>query len=197
MKIVRNQIKKIKTWLAKEGYKLIPVCVLFLVAAFYMMFLTAKEVSILEQDGKAIIGDVILDTFLSGNETDSVKLASFSAYDSLYENHGKLYLSNNQEISATYPLYVNENLSIVNISASSKLVTTKYQEEDGYPYFTLSNGVLYNYGDGEQASYETYLFLKLSNGLFVSSIPITIETANETLEIPIKRLEKFQSLNTR
>ena len=77
MKIVRNQIKKIKTWLVKEGYKLIPVCVLFLVAAFYMMFLTAKEVSILEQDGKAIIGDVILDTFLSGNETDSVKLASF------------------------------------------------------------------------------------------------------------------------
>lgn len=188
MKIVRNQIKKIKTWLAKEGYKLIPVCVLFLVAAFYMMFLTAKEVSILEQDGKAIIGDVILDTFLSGNETDSVKLASFSAYDSLYENHGKLYLSNNQEISATYPLYVNENLSIVNISASSKLVTTKYQEEDGYPYFTLSNGVLYNYGDGEQASYETYLFLKLSNGLFVSSIPITIETANETMEIPINSI---------
>lgn len=188
MKIVRNQIKKIKTWLVKEGYKLIPVCVLFLVAAFYMMFLTAKEVSILEQDGKAIIGDVILDTFLSGNETDSVKLASFSAYDSLYENHGKLYLSNNQEISATYPLYVNENLSIVNISASSKLVTTKYQEEDGYPYFTLSNGVLYNYGDGEQASYETYLFLKLSNGLFVSSIPITIETANETMEIPINSI---------
>ena len=188
MKIVRNQIKKIKTWLVKEGYKLIPVCVLFLVAAFYMMFLTAKEVSILEQDGKAIIGDVILDTFLSGNETDSVKLASFSAYDSLYENHGKLYLSNNQEISATYPLYVNENLSIVNISASSKLVTTKYQEEDGYPYFTLSNGVLYNYGDGEQASYETYLFLKLSNGLFVSSIPITIETANETIDIPINSI---------
>lgn len=188
MKIVRNQIKKIKTWLVKEGYKLIPVCVLFLVAAFYMMFLTAKEVSILEQDGKAIVGDVILDTFLSGNETDSVKLASFSAYDSLYENHGKLYLSNNQEISATYPLYVNENLSIVNISASSKLVTTKYQEEDGYPYFTLSNGVLYNYGDGEQASYETYLFLKLSNGLFVSSIPITIETANETMEIPINSI---------
>ena len=188
MKIVRNQIKKIKTWLVKEGYKLIPVCVLFLVAAFYMMFLTAKEVSILEQDGKAIVGDVILDTFLSGNETDSVKLASFSAYDSLYENHGKLYLSNNQEISATYPLYVNENLSIVNISASSKLVTTTYQEEDGYPYFTLSNGVLYNYGDGEQASYETYLFLKLSNGLFVSSIPITIETANETIEIPINSI---------
>lgn len=188
MKIVRNQIKKIKTWLVKEGYKLIPVCVLFLVAAFYMMFLTAKEVSILEQDGKAIVGDVILDTFLSGNETDSVKLASFSAYDSLYENHGKLYLSNNQEISATYPLYVNENLSIVNISASSKLVTTKYQEEDGYPYFTLSNGVLYNYGDGEQASYETYLFLKLSNGLFVSSIPITIETANETIDIPINSI---------
>lgn len=188
MKIVRNQIKKIKTWLVKEGYKLIPVCVLFLVAAFYMMFLTAKEVSILEQDGKAIIGDVILDTFLSGNETDSVKLASFSAYDSLYENHGKLYLSNNQEISATYPLYVNENLSIVNISASSKLVTTKYQEEDGYPYFTLSNGILYNYGDGEQASYETYLFLKLSNGLFVSSIPITIETANETIDIPINSI---------
>lgn len=188
MKIVRNQIKKIKTWLVKEGYKLIPVCVLFLVAAFYMMFLTAKEVSILEQDGKAIVGDVILDTFLSGNETDSVKLASFSAYDSLYENHGKLYLSNNQEISATYPLYVNENLSIVNISASSKLVTTTYQEEDGYPYFTLSNGVLYNYGDGEQASYETYLFLKLSNGLFVSSIPITIETANETIDIPINSI---------
>ena len=188
MKIVRNQIKKIKTWLVKEGYKLIPVCVLFLVAAFYMMFLTAKEVSILEQDGKAIVGDVILDTFLSGNETDSVELASFSAYDSLYENHGKLYLSNNQEISATYPLYVNENLSIVNISASSKLVTTTYQEEDGYPYFTLSNGVLYNYGDGEQASYETYLFLKLSNGLFVSSIPITIETANETIDIPINSI---------
>lgn len=188
MKIVRNQIMKIKTWLVKEGYKLIPVCVLFLVAAFYMMFLTAKEVSILEQDGKAIVGDVILDTFLSGNETDSVELESFSAYDSLYENHGKLYLSNNQEISATYPLYVNENLSIVNISASSKLVTTTYQEEDGYPYFTLSNGVLYNYGDGEQASYETYLFLKLSNGLFVSSIPITIETANETMEIPINSI---------
>ena len=177
-----------RNWLAKDGYKFIPICVLLLVAIFYVVFLTAKEVSILEQDGKAIVGDVILDTFLSGNEKETVQLASFSAYDSLYENRGRLYLSNNQEISATYPLYVNDNLSIVNISSDSKLITTTYQEEGGYPYFTLSNGTLYNYGDGEQASYETYLFLKLSNGLFVNSIPITIETANETVEIPMNSI---------
>ena len=177
-----------RNWLAKDGYKFIPICVLLLVAIFYVVFLTAKEVSILEQDGKAIVGDVILDTFLSGNEKETVQLASFSAYDSLYENRGRLYLSNNQEISATYPLYVNDNLSIVNISSDSKLITTTYQEEGGYPYFTLSDGTLYNYGDGEQASYETYLFLKLSNGLFVNSIPITIETANETVEIPMNSI---------
>lgn len=177
-----------RNWLAKDGYKFIPICVLLLVAIFYVVFLTAKEVSILEQDGKAIVGDVILDTFLSGNEKETVQLASFSAYDSLYENRGRLYLSNNQEISATYPLYVNDNLSIVNISSDSKLITTTYQEEGGYPYFTLSNGTLYNYGDGEQASYETYLFLKLSNGLFVNSIPITIETANEAVEIPMNSI---------
>ena len=177
-----------RNWLAKDGYKFIPICVLLLVAIFYVVFLTAKEVSILEQDGKAIVGDVILDTFLSGNEKETVQLASFSAYDSLYENRGRLYLSNNQEISATYPLYVNDNLSIVNISSDSKLITTTYQEEEGYPYFTLSDGTLYNYGDGEQASYETYLFLKLSNGLFVNSIPITIETANETVEIPMNSI---------
>lgn len=177
-----------RNWLAKDGYKFIPICVLLLVAIFYVVFLTAKEVSILEQDGKAIVGDVILDMFLSGNEKETVQLASFSAYDSLYENRGRLYLSNNQEISATYPLYVNDNLSIVNISSDSKLITTTYQEEGGYPYFTLSNGTLYNYGDGEQASYETYLFLKLSNGLFVNSIPITIETANETVEIPMNSI---------
>lgn len=177
-----------RNWLAKDGYKFIPICVLLLVAIFYVVFLTAKEVSILEQDGKAIVGDVILDTFLSGNEKETVQLASFSAYDSLYENRGRLYLSNNQEISATYPLYVNDNLSIVNISSDSKLITASYQEEEGYPYFTLSDGKLYNYGDGEQASYETYLFLKLSNGLFVNSIPITIETANETVEIPMNSI---------
>ena len=185
---VKNISIKMRTWLAKDGYKFIPICVLLLVAIFYVVFLTAKEVSILEQDGKAIVGDVILDTFLSGNEKETVELATFSAYDSLYENRGRLYLSNNQEISATYPLYVNDNLSIVNISSDSKLITTDYQEEEGYPYFTLSDGTLYNYGDGEQASYETYLFLKLSNGLFVNSIPITIETANETVEIPINSI---------
>lgn len=184
MQRVKDISIKMRAWLAKDGYKFIPVCVLLLVAIFYVIFLTAKEVSILEQDGKAIVGDVILDTFLSGNETESVEVATFSAYDSLYENHGRLYLSNKQEISATYPLYVNDNLSIVNISSESTLITTEYQEEEGYPYFTLSDGTLYNFGDGEQASYETYLFLKLSNGLFVSSIPITIETANETVEIP-------------
>lgn len=185
---VKNGLQRIQTWLAKDGYKFIPICVLLLVAIFYVVFLTAKEVSILEQDGKAIVGDVILDTFLFGNEKETVQLASFSAYDSLYENRGRLYLSNNQEISATYPLYVNDNLSIVNISSDSKLITTEYQEEDGYPYFTLSDGTLYNYGDGEQASYETYLFLKLSNGLFVNSIPITIETANEAVEIPMNSI---------
>ena len=185
---VKNISLKMRNWLAKDGYKFIPICVLLLVAIFYVVFLTAKEVSILEQDGKAIVGDVILDTFLSGNEKETVQLASFSAYDSLYENRGRLYLSNNQEISATYPLYVNDNLSIVNISSDSKLITTTYQEEGGYLYFTLSDGTLYNYGDGEQASYETYLFLKLSNGLFVNSIPITIETANETVEIPMNSI---------
>jgi len=185
---VKNISLKMRNWLAKDGYKFIPICVLLLVAIFYVVFLTAKEVSILEQDGKAIVGDVILDTFLSGNEKETVQLASFSAYDSLYENRGRLYLSNNQEISATYPLYVNDNLSIVNISSDSKLITTTYQEEGGYPYFTLSDGTLYNYGDGEQASYETYLFLKLSNGLFVNSIPITIETANEAVEIPMNSI---------
>ena len=188
MQRVKNISLKMRNWLAKDGYKFIPICVLLLVAIFYVVFLTAKEVSILEQDGKAIVGDVILDTFLSGNEKETVQLASFSAYDSLYENRGRLYLSNNQEISATYPLYVNDNLSIVNISSDSKLITASYQEEEGYPYFTLSNGTLYNYGDGEQASYETYLFLKLSNGLFVNSIPITIETANETVEIPMNSI---------
>ena len=185
---VKNGFQKIQTWLIKDGYKLIPICVLLLVACFYLIFLTAKEVALLKTDGKAIIGDTIIETFLAGNEQDAVELASFSAYDNLYENRGRIYLSNNQEISSVYPLYINDNLSIMNINQNNKLITTDYIEEEGYPYFTLSNGILYNDQDLEQASYETYLFLKLSNGLYINSIPITVQTVNETIDIPFNSI---------
>ena len=48
------------------------------------------------------------------------------------------------KINLDYPIYINDNAWLLNLTDSNKLITTDFEEIDGYNNSTLSDGVLYN-----------------------------------------------------
>ena len=163
-----------------------------LVIGIYYLFLNFKEIAILDYEGYAISGKEITETLLGNNaEEDNNKknlfLTKVYEQDKLYKKVNDYFVGENkkEEINLSYPIYINDNTALYNLSQEIKLITSNFEEVSGYPSLTVSNGVIYNESDLERIDEKEYIFLKNESNIFTNLKEIKIQTVANEYTIPV------------
>jgi len=161
------------------------IIVLFLI---YNIGLRFEPVATIEYEGYAVSGkelvENLLKTDLNAKEyIDAIKITEDSA---IYKKIATYFVGEDKKvkINLDYPIYINKNIALLNLAETSKLITTNFEEIEGYKNTTLTAGSLYNSEELERADYNDYLFLKNSDNMFINSKKIEIKTATNTHVIP-------------
>ena len=168
------------------------VILAILVIGIYYLFLNFKEIAILDYEGYAISGKEITETLLGNNaEEDNNKknlfLTKVYEQDKLYKKVNDYFVGENkkEEINLSYPIYINDNTALYNLSQEIKLITSEFEEVSGYPSLTVSNGIVYNESDLERVDEKEYIFLKNESNIFTNLKEIKIQTVANEYTIPV------------
>ena len=163
-----------------------------LIVGIYYLFLNFKEIAILDYEGYAISGKEITETLLGNNsEEDNNKknlfLTKVYEQDKLYKKVNDYFVGENkkEEINLSYPIYINDNTALYNLSQEIKLITSEFEEVSGYPSLTVSNGIVYNESDLERVDEKEYIFLKNESNIFTNLKEIKIQTVANEYTIPV------------
>lgn len=180
----------------KKQY-IVAIVTLFIFCLLLFFLTRFSEASILATEGYFVSDDKFEKVLLSdakSSKSGNVKLEKVTYEDTFYTNMNKLYLGNEKLtfVNRSYPIFSNSGSAIVNLDHNAKLVNDKFEFFDSYENSTLTGGRLYNYGDLEQADYETYLFLQLSNMTYVNLFEIQLKTVTGNYSIPVHSIINFQ-----
>lgn len=163
---------------------------LSLVIVIILVIFRFKPIQIIDYDGFVLPGNQLAENLFKDSlnkEEKIIKPIKVNAYDNIYKSHGKLFVGENKKVNINpiYPIFTNDKLAVVNLSEESTLIDSEFNFYEGYPNLTLTGGELYNRADLMRADEINYLFLKLSNSLYVNSSFITIETYtnNHTIDL--------------
>ena len=161
---------------------------MLLVIGIYYLFLNFKEIAILDYEGYAISGKKITERLLGKNSEEkndqennnqkNILLTKVSEQDKLYKKLNDYFVGENkkEEINLNYPIYINDNTALYNLSQDMKLITSEFEELSGYPNLTVSNGIVYNEGDLERSDEKEYIFLKNASNIFTNLKEMQIRT---------------------
>ena len=168
------------------------VILAILVIGIYYLFLNFKEIAILDYEGYAISGKEITETLLGNNSEEdnnkkSIFLTKVYEQDKLYKKVNDYFVGENkkEEINLSYPIYINDNTALYNLSQEIKLITSEFEEVSGYPSLTVSNGIVYNESDLERVDEKEYIFLKNESNIFTNLKEIKIQTVANEYTIPV------------
>ena len=163
-----------------------------LTVGIYCLFLNFKEIAILDYEGYAISGKEITETLLGNNSEEdnnkkSIFLTKVYEQDKLYKKVNDYFVGENkkEEINLSYPIYINDNTALYNLSQEIKLITSDFEEVSGYPSLTVSNGIIYNESDLERVDEKEYIFLKNESNIFTNLKEIKIQTVANECTIPV------------
>ncbi len=139
---------------------------------------------IVESDGQAVADDdmlrILTDEDMSAEELADTELQSetVTASDTIYERSGKLYLGEDKkQLSFAYPFFVNNGTAVFCINESAMAVTDEFDFVPTYQGLYISEGISFNQ-DMERAYREDFLFLHLSNGLFLNTMELTVNKSD-------------------
>ena len=165
---------------------------IILTIAIYYIFLNFREIMRIEYEGYAISGKEITETLLGNNSEEdnnkkSIFLTKVYEQDKLYKKVNDYFVGENkkEEINLSYPIYINDNTALYNLSQEIKLITSEFEEVSGYPSLTVSNGIVYNESDLERVDEKEYIFLKNESNIFTNLKEIKIQTVANEYTIPV------------
>lgn len=159
---------------------------IIIVAAFALMILGAlavarwyqlKYVTRLPEEVYVIRDANVAKNLLRGTKPDnpSSELYKVEAYEPVYQRGKSLYVGEEKEkVEAAFPFLANDSTAMMLIKDDPALLDTGFEEVSTFRGMYISDGLSFNY-DKSQADDESYLFLKLSNGLFMNAQPIRFD----------------------
>ena len=166
------------------------ILLLIILIGLYYLFLYYKPETIIPYAGYAIEPKMMEENLKSGNKEEiekTIDLVKVEDQDILFKRLNGYYIGGKekQRIDIQYPIYINENQAILNLSEDTKLITVNYEEVEGYPEFTITGGIMYNGSDLTRADGNEYLFLKNAEEIYTNVKETTIKTTYNTYTIPI------------
>ena len=141
------------------------ILIILIVLLIYYLFLYYFPQTIMLYDGYAIEPKILSDN-LQNTHIDEVNqninMIKIKEDDTIFKKLNTYYIGDNQKekIDINYPIYIDGKEIIFNMSKDTQLITTNYEIVEGYPEFTMADGVMYNGDDLLRADGNVYLFLK-------------------------------------
>lgn len=172
-------------------------CIVIIICLGAYVLLKLNPYLIVDYEGYAVPGSDITEYLLSGvqttNENRNVKALKIKEQSTIYKNIHSYYVVEDEKINVNinYPIYINENITLYNVSNDIKLITNYYEELDGYANSSLVSGVLYNMKDLERADYHNYIFIKNSDWIYINTYEMNIKTDTKEYKIPMNSIVYF------
>lgn len=195
MERVEKKIKKDK--LKPPTFILFLLIFVLLVLYFvYKIGLDFKPVAIIEHKGYAIAGNNLIENLLRSdlNADEYIEPIKIEEDSMIYQKIASYFVGEEKKIKINldYPIYINDNITLLNMTNDIKLITTNLEVYDGYKNSVLTSGGLYNTEGLVRADYNDYLFIKNSDNVYINSKQIAIKTTANTYTIPENSIINFK-----
>lgn len=183
----------------KKSSAFILFLLIFMLLVLYLIYnigLNFKPVTIIEYEGYAVSGKELVENLLKSdlNAMPYIEAIKIDEDSAIYKKIATYFVGEDKKtkINLDYPIYINQNIALLDLSEDSKLITTNFEEVSGYKNSALTDGGLYNNNNKlERADYNDYLFLKNSDNIYINSKEIKIETNVNTYVIPTNSMITF------
>ena len=173
--------------------------VLLLIGIIFIIFLKYSPIMNFKYDGYAIRGKEITENLLGSNaETQfntnkNIELTKIEEQGTIFKKLNDYFVGSKDKtkINLDYPIYINNNSAIYNLSASSVLISKDFEQIAGYPNLSISEGKIYDGSNLERADSKEYLFVKTIDDIYINLYEIKIKTIANEYTIPVNSILAF------
>ena len=177
--------------------------VLLIIAIIYFIFLKYSPIMNFKYEGYAISGKEITENLLGSGSEDSTRaglnvnknleLAKIEEQGTIFKKLNEYFVGNKEktEINLNYPIYINGNSSLYNLSEENILISKNFEEITGYPNLSISEGKIYDGNNLERADGKEYIFARTTDNIYINLVEIKIKTTVNEYTIPVNSIIAF------
>ena len=173
--------------------------VLLIIAILYFIFLKYSPIMNFKYEGYAISGKEITENLLGSSEekgssdNKNLELTKIEEQGTIFKKLNDYFVGSKDktEINLNYPIYINGNSSLYNLSADSTLISKDFEEVSGYPNLSISEGKIYDGNNLERADAKEYIFVKTTDNIYINLYEIKIKTTANEYTIPVNSIIAF------
>ena len=173
--------------------------VLLIIAILYFIFLKYSPIMNFKYEGYAISGKEITENLLGSSEekgssnSKNLELTKIEEQGTIFKKLNDYFVGSKDktEINLNYPIYINGNSSLYNLSADSTLISKDFEEVSGYPNLSISEGKIYDGNNLERADAKEYIFVKTTDNIYINLYEIKVKTTANEYKIPVNSIIAF------
>ena len=173
--------------------------VLLIIAILYFIFLKYSPIMNFKYEGYAISGKEITENLLGSSEekgssdNKNLELTKIEEQGTIFKKLNDYFVGSKEktEINLNYPIYINGNSSLYNLSEGSTLISKDFEEVGSYPNLSISEGKIYDGNNLERADAKEYIFVKTTDNIYINLYEIKIKTTANEYTIPINSIIAF------
>ena len=201
MNVLKKLTKKVENSKIVKNPKFLVIGLIIIVsiiALIYFIFLKYSPIMNFKYEGYAISGKEITENLLSGespenNANKNIELTKIEEQGTIFKKLNDYFVGNKEktEINLNYPIYINGNSSLYNLSEGSTLISKDFEEISGYPNLSISEGKIYDGNNLERADAKEYIFVKTTDNIYINLYEIIITTTANEYKIPVNSIIAF------
>ncbi|MDD6272450.1 MAG: hypothetical protein PUA90_02885, partial [bacterium] len=197
--IEKEEVKSDKienTFLSASFPLIIIVILLILFGVFYYLFNNYEKVIMIDNDGFFLTNDnrTLLLGSKKKDEISTINTLSVKENETIYKTSFNYTIENDKKktINLTYPLFINNGLTIVNYNENVNLINNNFERIIGYNGLVLTYGKAYDVTEYIQIDKENYLLMSYKDGVNINLYDLKIKTTLHEYSIPINSFIYFE-----
>ena len=201
MNVLKKVAKKVENSKIVKNPKFLLIGLIIIVsiiALIYFIFLKYSPIMNFKYEGYAISGKEITENLLSGdslenNASKNIELTKIEEQGTIFKKLNDYFVGNREktEINLNYPIYINGNSSLYNLSEGSTLISKDFEEIASYPNLSISEGKIYDGNNLERADAKEYIFVKTTDNIYINLYEIKVKTTVNEYTIPVNSITSF------
>jgi len=202
MNVLKKVAKKVENSKIVKNPKFLVIgliIIVVLITLIYFIFLKYSPIMNFKYEGYAISGKEITENLLgSSAENDSttsknIELTKIEEQGTIFKKLNDYFVGSKEktEINLNYPIYINGNSSLYNLSEGSTLISKNFEEISGYPNLSISEGKIYDGNNLERADAKEYIFVKTTDNIYINLYEIKVKTTANEYTIPVNSIIAF------
>lgn len=204
----KQKIKEEKKIIKNPRFMVIGlIAVIVVIGLIYTIFLKYSPIMNFKYEGYAVSGKEITENLLGSLEDTennaeanrNIELAKIEEQGRIFKKLSKYFVGNKEktEINLNYPIYINGNSSIYNLSEESVLISKDFERIAGYPNLSIAEGKVYDGNSLERTDGKEYIFIETADKIYINLQEIKIETTANEYIIPSNSIIGFTEKEVR